>query len=438
MLRLQPKEPDLWDSILPKEVRRLSEELERVNQILDDERLMEPFVRRFSTKMGRPTIPVATYVRLMYLKSRYKLGYETLVDEVADSISWRIFCGIGCQGKVPDASTLIKLTHKYGEEILKEMHGLIIENLKGKKLIRGRKIRMDTTVVESDIHYPTDMTLHRDGLRRMRGIINKIGGLGLRIGRTLSKVKKMNFAGIQWLRKKGKKSREKVNEINREIIKITRKAIEKVKEALPKIEDKKRRRQLEETVEITEGMSRQNEERLNGGSPTERIVSIVDPKARPIKKGKLNKSVEFGRIADIVQDTSGYITQYGVFEGNPSETGMLLDIVKGHQDQFGKAVKIAADTGFASDDNFKLLKAMGIQQIGIPSRGKPPPEIRRRQKSKWFNELRNFRAGIEATIRFLDRKFGFKRSMYRGNTGTEIWVGWVMISANLYRYARIP
>lgn len=438
MLRLQPKGPDLWDSILPKEVRQLPEELDRVNQILDDERLMEPFEKRFATKMGRPTIPVATYVRMMYLKFRYKLGYETLVSEVSDSISWRIFCGIGCQGKVPDASTLIKLTHKYGEDILKEMHGLIVENLREKKLIRGRKIRMDTTVVESDIHYPTDMTLHRDGLKRMRGIITKIGGLGIRIGRTLRKVKELNFTGSQWLRKRGKKAQEKVEKINRGIMKITRKAIERVKEIVPKIKDARNRQKLEETMGIVDKMSRQSEERLNGGKPTERIVSIVDPEARPIKKGKLDKPVEFGRTAEIVQDQSGYITQYEVFKGNPPETGMLMDIVKGHQKQFGEAVVVAADTGFASADNFAKLEAMGIKRIGIPSRGKPPLEVQRRQETKWFKALRNFRAGIEAIIRFLDRKFGFKRSMYRGNAGTSIWVSWVMISANLYRYARIP
>jgi len=210
MLRLKSKGPDLWDSILPEELRKLPEELEQVNVILDDERLMEPFIKRFLTTMGRPSIPVVTYVRLMYLKFRYKLGYETLVSEVSDSINWRRFCGIGFQDKVPDSTSLIKLTHKYGDDILKEIHGLIIENLKSRKLVRGKKIRVDTTVVASDIHYPTDSTCLRDGLRRLRLGVRKVRDVGLRIGRTLKKVKTLTFSVSQLLRKPGKHSRDKI------------------------------------------------------------------------------------------------------------------------------------------------------------------------------------------------------------------------------------
>ena len=110
---------------------------------------MEPFLTKFNQTMGRPTTPIATYLRLMYLKFRYKLGYETLVEEVSDSIRWRQFCGIGVQQRVPDSTTLIKLTQKYGDDTLKDLQNLILENLKERKLIRGRKIRTDTTVVAS-------------------------------------------------------------------------------------------------------------------------------------------------------------------------------------------------------------------------------------------------------------------------------------------------
>ena len=101
MLQLKPETPDLWDSILPVELRTLPEELARVDILLQDERLMEPFVRRFNQTQGRPSLPISTYLRLMYLKFRYKLGYETLVEEVSDSIAWRRFCGIGYQQRVP-------------------------------------------------------------------------------------------------------------------------------------------------------------------------------------------------------------------------------------------------------------------------------------------------------------------------------------------------
>jgi len=439
MLRLKPQSPDLWDSILPEELRKLSEELEHVNSILDDNKLMDPFVKRFSTTMGRPSIPVATYVRLMYLKFRYKLGYETLVAEVSDSIHWRRFCGIGLQEKVPDSTALIKLTHKYGEDVLKEIHGLIIENLKNRKLVRGKKIRVDTTVVESDIHYPTDPTLLRDGLRRLRQSISKVHNIGLRIGRTLKKAKSLTFSVSQLLRKPDKRSRNKIKAINHAIIRLTHTSIDKVKKVLNSIRDRRISRDIARTIEVTETIARQSEERLSGTKPENRIVSLADPGARPIVKGKLDKPVEFGRTAQITQDASGYITQYGVFQGNPSESTMVPGILKKHQDQFpGQLKSIAADTAFASEENFDLLSDAGLTRIGIPARGKPPPDVRLKQSRVWFRLLRNFRAGIEATIRFLDRKFGFKRSMYRGNSGTFIWVSWAVIAANLYRFSKGP
>jgi len=181
MLQLKPETPDLWDSILPEELRKLPEELARVDILLHDERLMEPFVRRFAQTQGRPSLPISTYLRLMYLKFRYKLGYETLVEEVSDSIAWRRFCGIGYGQRVPDASTLIKLTHKFGDDMLNEINRLIIANLRERKIVRGRKIRTDTTVIASDIHYPTDAGLLYDGLRRLRQKLVKVPGIGLRL-----------------------------------------------------------------------------------------------------------------------------------------------------------------------------------------------------------------------------------------------------------------
>lgn len=437
MLQLRPEGPDLWDSILPEEVRKLSEELTGVDELLNDPRLMEPFIQRFNETMGRPGVPVSVYLRLMYLKFRYKLGYETLVEEVSDSIKWRRFCEIGYTERVPDSTTLIKLTHKYGEDTLQELHGLILDNLKGRKLIRGRKIRTDTTVVASDIHYPTDAGLLYDGLRRLRQGLVKVSGIGLRLGRTMKKAKTLIFAVAQALRKPDAKSRERVKRINRRIIRIVRKTVIKVKRVLRRVKDRRVRGHLETTLGLTEQAAAQSEERLGGGKPTDRLVSLVDPGARPIVKGKLDKPVEFGRTGQVTQDESGYFTQYGVHNGNPGDTTLLPGIVEEHQNRFGGALKaIAADMGFSSRENHALLKEDGVSRIGIPWRGKPPPDIRAKQKRKWFKKLMAFRAGMEGSISFLSRKFGFKRSMFRGDAGTGIWVGWVVIAANLYRFGR--
>lgn len=129
MLRLAPKGADLWDSLLPEEARVLPEELARVDALLQDQRFMEPFVRRFDERTGRPGLPVATYLRLMYLRRKHRLSYEALAEAIRDSIPWRTFCGIGCQDRIPDPSTLARLTQKYGEETLGELYRLVNDGL---------------------------------------------------------------------------------------------------------------------------------------------------------------------------------------------------------------------------------------------------------------------------------------------------------------------
>lgn len=439
MLQLNAPEPDLFDSWLPAELKKLPEELEQVNQLLNAPALMEPFIQKFNKTMGRPCVPVATYLRLMYLKTRYKMGYETLVAEVADSIAWRRFCGIPYMDKVPDDSTLIKLTHKYGEETLAQLHQLIIKELVQRKIVRGRKIRVDTTVVASNIHYPTDTSLLRDALQQLRALVKKVKGTGLRISRTITKVKKVNFQVSQLLRQTGQKTRDKINRLNRTVIAKVRQTVAKVQRILPQIRQAKIKDKLREVIHITQTVAQQSETRLNGHKPKERIVSVTDPEARPIIKGKLDKPVEFGRTVQLTQDAKGIITQYAVLNGNPGDSTLVPQILATHQQQFpGQLKEIAADTAFASADNFQLLRQANVKRIGIPTRGKPPPEIKRKQNTLWFRKLRRWRAGIEAIFSFLNRKFGFKRTMYNGTAGTKVWVSWIIITANLYRVANSP
>ncbi|MBC7348174.1 MAG: transposase, partial [Clostridia bacterium] len=159
------------EASLPKELFGLSEELAKVDALLDDPRFMEPFLERFNTKVGRPTVPVEIYLRLMYLKHRYGLGYETLVKEVSDSIMWRRFCRIPLSQKVPHATTLIKLTKRYSPKVVEELNRVLVAKAREKKVVRGKKLKVDTTVVAADIHYPTDAGLLADGVRVITRVV---------------------------------------------------------------------------------------------------------------------------------------------------------------------------------------------------------------------------------------------------------------------------
>ena len=182
MLRLTTGQPDFWDHLLPPEARQLTGWLRIADELLNDEQFLRPFVARFPSKAGRYTIPMDTYLRLMVLKHKYQLGYESLVAEVTDSVTWRRFCRLSLSATVPDASTLIKLTSGPCQGLADEVHRTLVRKLKKKKVLRGRKLRADTTVIEADIHYPTDADLLADGVRVVTRTIRQLQSAGLAAG----------------------------------------------------------------------------------------------------------------------------------------------------------------------------------------------------------------------------------------------------------------
>jgi IS5 family transposase len=159
VLRETGPQTTIWELLLPEEARRLPAELQVVDAYLDDERFIAPWRALFSTRLGRPSVPIDTLLRLLYLKHRYQLGYESLCREVADSISWRRFCRIALDRPVPHPTTLVKLVRRAGPEVVEELNAALLHKLAAGKLLRARKLRVDTTVVEADIDYPTDADL---------------------------------------------------------------------------------------------------------------------------------------------------------------------------------------------------------------------------------------------------------------------------------------
>jgi transposase, IS5 family len=443
--------PSLWETVLPPEIFQMNEELTRVDKLLDDERFFAPFRERFGTRMGRPTTAVATYLRLMYLKHRYELGYEVLVKEVSDSLAWRRFCHLALDDRVPDSTTLIKLTHKYGADTVRSLNDALVLKLKEGKIIRGRKLRIDTTVVESDIHHPTDTGLLNDGVRVITRVVSKlkkvIPGIGSRFVNHTRKAKKVYVGLMKVIKGRTGKDKTALKNAQEKLVKITEETIaggREVQAELELLQEKsplvgRLRGQLGEWIEAAEKVARQTQEVIKGNRHLpRRLVSLFDVGARPIKKGKSRADTEFGRKVLLGETDHGIITTYDVLEENPSDTALLKPVVKRHKRLFRKRLKaVAADRGFYSQANEDWLKGSGIKQAGIPKRGKISGERRRYQKQSWFKRLQRFRAGIEARISLLKRKFGLKRSRLRGSAGVNIWVGQGIFAQNLWQTARI-
>lgn len=454
MLRLDnesQEQPSLWETVLPPELFQMNEELTKVDKLLDDERFFAPFRERFGTRMGRPTTAVSTYLRLMYLKHRYQLGYEILVKEVSDSLAWRRFCHLDLGDRVPDSTTLIKLTHKYGADTVRSLNDALVLKLKEGKVVRGKKLRIDTTVVESDIHHPTDTGLLNDGIKVITRVVSKLKkvlpGIGSQFVKHTRKAKKVYLGLMKVMKGRTGKDNAALNNAQDKLVKITEETIaggREIQAELELLQEKpslvnRLREQLGEWIEAAETVVRQTQEVIKGNRHLpRRLVSLFDVGARPIKRGKSRADTEFGRKVLLGETDHGIITTYDVLEENPSDTALLKPVVKGHKRLFRKRLKaVAGDRGLYSQANEDWLKGSGVKRVSIPKRGKISGERRSYQKQSWFKRLQRFRAGIEARISLLKRKFGLKRSRMRGSRGVNIWVGQGIFTQNLWQATRI-
>ena len=174
MVRVDWAQLDLWSSVLPAEVWRLPEELRRVDTLLENPEVLAPLARVLDPDQGRPSLPLTQVLRLFYLKDRYQLSDAVLLQEVSDSIHWRRFCRLGLTDPVPHPTSLTKWRHRLGPEAIAQVNAAVIDGLRDENVIRGRRMRIDSTVVEANIHYPTDSQLIADGLRKVTRVGRRI------------------------------------------------------------------------------------------------------------------------------------------------------------------------------------------------------------------------------------------------------------------------
>jgi transposase, IS5 family len=343
----------LWDDALPVEVRELPEDLAALDRLLSDSELLAPIVERFRREVvagravlsdGRPTIAMETYVRLMVLKQRYRWGYRTLVAEVSDSIHLRRFCRISLSERVPDESTIRKLTRRLGAETVSELTRALIEQATRQKRFRPRAIRVDSTVIEADIKHPTDAGLASAGVRVLAREGRKLAAL---VGEQRRRVRDRSRAMGRRLRSIGRTIRRRTGEAKAEVLKLTgetgRLLERSVKEARELAAVARRRArgrgaraklkaaaQLEELANRCERVVQQIVKRVAGEPIKDRIVSLFDPDARPIRKGKLGKPNEFGYVTQLCELTEntkrgarGLLLPASTQVGNPAENTLL-------------------------------------------------------------------------------------------------------------------
>ncbi len=292
----------LFELLLPAGMRVLSGELAEVDRLLDDRRLFVPFRGFFDPTEGRPSIPIETYLRLMFLTYRFGLGYGRVCAEVADSISLRRFCRIGLETSVPDESTIRKLTRRCGRALIEALNRELLCAAHGRGEVDVERVRADTTVVEADIKYPTDSGLLTAATCRIASRLSRFRAAGVKVSfvdRTGAARAHQHSIGA-WLQRR-------TDEANSEVLVITGQLADvadaAVVEAINALQHKARRPRVRRMladlavlVECTLRVIKQAHARVRGHQPAgaTRLVSLHEPDARPIRKGRLGKPVEFG------------------------------------------------------------------------------------------------------------------------------------------------
>src|SRR6202048_2475800 len=397
----------LWETILPPGYQDLPAELAAVDALRDDPVFFEPYRAHFSPLWGRPSIPIETYLRMMFLKHRYRLGYETLCREVADSISWSRFCRIPLGTRVPHPSTLGKITTRCGPEAIEALNQALLIKAAEEKAVKLDKVRADTTVVPANVAYPTDSGLLVRAIALIVALVARIHAAGA-ASRTGVRARRARAISAH-LKLRNDEAKARVLAITGELAELTETTIAEARLVLVNARRHLHRRgeaasgrlgapvaELDTLLDRAGRVITQTPPRLSGVPPASatRLVSLHDPDARPIAKGRLGKPVEFGYKAQITDNNDGIVLRHGVHHGNPADAPLLAPAIARIAALFGKPPgAVTADRGFGEATVDADLTDLGVATVVIPRKGKPSAARRQVEHGRGFRRLVKWRTG---------------------------------------------
>jgi IS5 family transposase len=437
---LLPDADKLWDPVL-----------RRIDEVLEDEELVELVAdalgrrRPGSRRKGRPGTPAEVVLRMLVLKHLYDWSFDECEREARGSLVYRAFCRIDCE-KVPDAKTLIRLSHAMGGDVLKK----ILERLVGialeRKVVRGRALRVDTTVVETSIHYPTDSSLLADGVRVLtRGLKKLQDDVGAAVLTIRDRTRAMGKRVFQLAQRRRSEDLEakkaQLQKLYRGVLRITAAVVGEAKKAVAvakgRVSETGRAvvKEIEKTVELLRRVQAQTRARVFKGDThyPRKLLSLFEPETEAIRKGKASKPTEFGKLVKIQETDGQFVTDYEVCATRVPDLTLWEPSLKRHQALFGRAPHLAtADAGFSSAANEKLARELGVKRVVLPNATRNKGKTRQR----WFRRALRWRTGCEGRISLLKRRYGLRRCRYRGTSGMERCVGYGVIASNLWVLGR--
>lgn len=446
----------LWEGIVDLDVRSLWEPwMIEADRLLDDENLVDVVLEAqgqrhaHSATRGRAQTPAETVLRLLLLKHVRNWSFDTLEREVTLNLAYRDFARIGLN-KVPDAKTMARIAQALCGEVIAQLHERLVALAQEHGVVKGRKMRVDTTVVETNIHYPTDSGLLGDGsrvlTRTMKKVEQQAGKLKRAIRDRTRSVNKRVIAIATASRYRGEAGEQKRQKEYRGLLRLTRQIRNDTRRVIGEIEGRRKpglkalREELTVMSDRVRQVVKQASARIFGGVTQlpGKIVSLFEPHSEIIRKGKASKPTEFGKLVQVAEAENQIVTHYDVFDQRPSDRELLTKAVATQRRRLGRVPQlVTADAGYYAQSHELAIAEMGVKRVAVPNRNTRSAERKTMEKSRWFKKAQAWRTGCEGRISVLKRRHGLRRCLYRGVEGMKRWVGLGILADNLINIGKV-
>ena len=385
---------------------------------------------------------------MLTLKHLFDWSYDDLEREVRANLVYRAVTRIDA-AEVPDAKTILKIAQVLGPEAIQQLHQRVVDVAQRAGVTHGRRFRIDTTVVETNVHYPTDSSLLQDGVRvltrtmqrasaalgdprrRVRNRLRSVGRRVLVISRQARSLE-TRAALVGSYRQLMATTRAVVRDATTMVRRISQRLRTAPRAITPTlIHARERLRQMQPLVTRVLDQTRA---RLLGGDThvPDKVLSLFEPHTEAIRKGKIAKPTEFGKLVTIQESEQQIITAYEVHDRRPPDMTLWTPALDRHIAMFDRPPDLAAgDRGFASAANEEAAIARGVRRVILPRAGRKTPARRTHERQRWFRRGQRWRVGCEGRISVIKRRHGLRRCRYRGADGTARWVGLGVIANNL-------
>ena len=461
MIKVRRLQASFADGLIAEEVSDLYEPwMRHADQILDDDPLLNLVQQERSKRIrksrtrGRPGTPAEVVLRLLLLQHIRDWSYHVLVREVRANLVYRNFTRIG-GGMVPDDKTMGRLGRQLSPETIQNLHRRVVAIAQEKQMVQGKKMRVDTTVVGTNVHYPTDSSLLGDGVRVLTRLMKKAtqiaGDAGTKLRNRTRSVKLRRIEIARASRSKSPQTRERMRGMYEKLVASTVRVAGQAKifvtEIATGVKNATRstdllapqklegiRKELEKMLPRVKAVIEQTRARVFQGNThfPGKVFSIFEPHTELIRRGKTDKPNEFGKMIKVQEAEGQMVTDYEVYDKRPADGDLLAPAVEMHEQRLGRVPElVAADAGFYSAKGEKAVTEKGVKKVSVPNRSTKSEERKKMQKARWFKKGQKYRTGCEGRISVLKRRHGLDRCLNKGQEGMKRWVGLGVIGDNL-------